>query len=90
MNNEASKARTMLITMMKTYGTKSPKETGLKLVAMKNEVKQILQTGKSLEGDTVTPRQRKELKKRLLHYRDEIQNLKHHNKIYREEKNKSE
>ncbi|MBO9128988.1 hypothetical protein [Bacillus sp. 165] len=90
MNNEASKARAMLITMMKTYGTKSPKETGLKLVAMRNEVKQVLESGRSLEGDAITSSQRKDLKKQLIHYRDEMQSLKNHNKIYQEAKSKAE
>ncbi|WP_028400246.1 hypothetical protein [Ectobacillus panaciterrae] len=90
MNNKASKARAKLITMMKTYGTKSPKETGLKLVTMREEVKQTLKAGKSLDGDAVTPSQRKDLKKLLLHYRGEIDNLKNFNKTYREEKSKSE
>jgi hypothetical protein len=80
----------MLITMMKTYQTKTVRETGQKLVTMRNEIKQTLQTGKSLEGKVITPGQTRKLHKLLLHYRGELERLKSHNKTYKEEKGNQE
>ncbi|ANB58599.1 hypothetical protein GFC29_1400 [Anoxybacillus sp. B7M1] len=86
MNNKADDAKSMLIKMMRTYKTKTVRETGQKLVTMREEVKQALRTGKSLEGKVVTPSQTKELRKRLLHYREELERLKLYHKTYKEEK----
>jgi len=86
LNKKAHEARTILVTMMRTYQTKTVKETGYKLVTMRNEVKQTLQTGKNLNGKVVTPSKKKELRKLLLHYRSELEQLIINSKIYKEEK----
>ncbi|MFP3123582.1 hypothetical protein OH784_12640 [Ectobacillus funiculus] len=86
MNKKAHEARTILIKMMRTYQTKTVKETGYKLVTMRNEVKQTLQTGKNLNGKDITPSKKKELRKHLLHYRSELEKLIASSKVYKEEK----
>jgi hypothetical protein len=86
LNKKAHDAKNMLINMMRTYQTKTVKETGQKLVTIRNEIKQTLKTGKNPEGKVVTSSQTKELRKLLLHYREELEQLKLHTKIYKEEK----
>jgi hypothetical protein len=88
LNKKAQDARNMLIHMMRTYQTKTVKETGQKLVTIRNEIKETLKTGKSPEGKVVSSSQTKELQKLLLHYREELERLKLHNKTYKEEKGK--
>ncbi|MCP8969258.1 hypothetical protein [Ectobacillus ponti] len=86
MNKKAHEARTLLIAMMRTHETKNVKETGRKLIAMRNEVKQTLQTGTKPGGKAVTLSEKKELQKRLLYYRSELKQLVASSKIYKAEK----
>jgi hypothetical protein len=88
LNKKGQDARKMLIKMMRTYQTKTVKETGKKLVTIRNEIKETLKTGKSPEGKAVSSSQTKELQKQLLHYREELERLKLHHKTYKEEKGK--